>query len=279
MRFTKMQGAGNDYIYVNGFQENIKNPERLAIELSDRHFGVGSDGLVIILPSKRCDFKMRMFNPDGSEAEMCGNASRCIGKYVYDKGLTDKKEITLETKAGIKKLKFTVTKNKVKNVCVDMGEPIISPSLIPVSKIGDSIIGEPFSVGDEQYKITCISMGNPHTVIFLESFDNIDLHQTGYSIEHHPLFPQRTNIEFAIIESKNNIRMRVWERGTGETLACGTGACATLVAAVLNGFAERKAVLHLLGGDLLIEWNDLDNHIYMTGDAITVFEGETVDRF
>ena len=210
---------------------------------------------------------------------MCGNASRCIGKYVYDKGLTDKKEITLETKAGIKKLKFTVTKNKVKNVCVDMGEPIISPSLIPVSKIGDSIIGEPFSVGDEQYKITCISMGNPHTVIFLESFDNIDLHQTGYSIEHHPLFPQRTNVEFAIIESKNNIRMRVWERGTGETLACGTGACATLVAAVLNGFAERKAVLHLLGGDLLIEWNDLDNHIYMTGDAITVFEGETVDRF
>lgn len=277
MRFTKMHGAGNDYIYVNGQTEEIENPKILAVKWSDRHTGIGSDGLVIILPSEICDFKMRMFNADGSEAEMCGNASRCIGKYVYDKGLTDKTELTLETKAGVKRLKLTVADHKVQQVCVDMGEPVILPALVPVSMTGEAVIDKPIPVQDKSYKITCVSMGNPHAVIFQPDFNGVDLHATGRAIECHPLFPQRTNVEFATVESRNDIRMRVWERGAGETMACGTGACATLVAAVLNGYTERKATLHLLGGDLQIEWNESDNHVYMTGGAVTVFEGETED--
>ena len=269
-----MHGAGNDYIYVNGWEEEIKDPETWAVKWSDRHKGIGSDGLVMILPSETCDFRMRMFNADGSEAEMCGNASRCIGKYVYDKGLTDKTELTLETKAGVKKLKLKVIDNEVQQVCVDMGEPVMAPDRIPVLMEGDAVIGAPLDMGDNRFHITCVSMGNPHAVIFSNDFSSYDLHDIGQAIEHHALFPRRTNVEFAVIESENDIRMRVWERGAGETMACGTGACATLVAAVLNGYTGRKATLHLLGGDLQIEWNETDNHVYMTGEAVTVFEGE-----
>lgn len=273
MYFTKMHGAGNDYIYINGFTEHPADLHTLAKTLSDRHFGVGSDGLVIILPSDICDFKMRMFNPDGSEAEMCGNAARCIAKFVFDKGLTDKTELTLETKAGVKKLRLYTQNGKVEQVRVDMGEPILSPDAIPVKSDRPILVSEPVEVDSGTFRMTCVSMGNPHAVIFLPDFETFDLHRIGRQIECHEMFPQRTNVEFAIVESPGQIRMRVWERGTGETLACGTGACATLVAAVLNGISARKAILKLSGGDLEIEWDEKDNHVYMTGGATTVFEG------
>lgn len=269
-----MQGAGNDYIYLNGFEEEIANPGVLAKEMSDRHFGIGSDGIVLILPSESCDFGMRMFNSDGSEAEMCGNASRCVGKYVYERGLTKKKKIMLETKAGTKILTLRIKNKKVESVCVDMGEPVLSPEKIPVKKTGASVIGQPFSIGNEIFNITCVSMGNPHVIIFMDDFSNRDLHTLGKQIECHPLFPECTNVEFVKVDSPESLYMRVWERGSGETYACGTGACASLVAAVLNGFSHRNAVLHLLGGDLEIEWKEFDNHVYMTGGAELVFEGE-----
>ncbi len=274
MRFTKMHGAGNDYVYINGMAEAVAAPEKLAVRMSDRHFGIGSDGLVLILPSERADFRMRMFNADGSEAQMCGNASRCIGKYVYDNGLTDKEEITLETAAGIKVLRLTVKAGKVVSVRVDMGEPVLEPRRIPVALSGERAINVPLTVGTTTYRMTCVSMGNPHAVIFVPRLDDIDIHAVGAAAERHELFPERCNIEFAEIVSPEAIRMRVWERGAGETLACGTGACATLVAAVLNGLTARRAVLRLLGGDLDIEWNAADNHVYMSGGAETVFEGE-----
>lgn len=269
-----MQGAGNDYIYLNGFEEEIANPGVLAKEMSDRHFGIGSDGIVLILPSESCDFGMRMFNADGSEAEMCGNASRCVGKYVYERGLTKKKKIMLETKAGTKILTLRIKNKKVESVCVDMGEPVLSPEKIPVKKTGASVIGQPFSIGNEIFNITCVSMGNPHVIIFMDDFSNRDLHTLGKQIECHSLFPERTNVEFVKVDSPESLYMRVWERGSGETYACGTGACASLVAAVLNGFSRRNAVLHLLGGDLEIEWKEFDNHVYLTGGAELVFEGE-----
>ena len=274
MRFTKMHGAGNDYVYINGMAEAVTAPEKLAVRMSDRHFGIGSDGLVLILPSERADFRMRMFNADGSEAQMCGNASRCIGKYVYDNGLTDKEEITLETAAGIKVLRLTVKAGKVVSVRVDMGEPVLEPRRIPVALSGERAVNVPLTVGTTTYRMTCVSMGNPHAVIFVPRLDDIDIHAVGAAAERHELFPERCNIEFAEIVSPDAIRMRVWERGAGETLACGTGACATLVAAVLNGLTSRRAVLRLLGGDLDIEWNAADNHVYMSGGAETVFEGE-----
>ena len=274
MRFTKMQGAGNDYVYINCFEEKIDDPHTLSKRISDRHFGVGSDGLVLIMPSDTCDFRMRMFNADGSEAQMCGNASRCVGKYVYDHGMTDKKEISLETKSGVKKLKLFVEKGRVSRVCVDMGIPRFEPALIPVSIEGDAVIDEPVVVGDELFRITCVSMGNPHAVIFLSDITGDDLHRIGAMIEHHPLFPERTNVEFVQVVSPRELKMRVWERGAGETLACGTGACASLVAAVANGLADRKATLRLLGGDLEIEWNSISGHLFMTGPAETVFEGD-----
>lgn len=274
MRFTKMHGAGNDYVYINGMAEAVAAPEKLAVRMSDRHFGIGSDGLVLILPSERADFRMRMFNADGSEAQMCGNASRCIGKYVYDNGLTDKEEITLETAAGIKVLRLTVKAGKVVSVRVDMGEPVLEPRRIPVALSGERAVNVPLTVGTTTYRMTCVSMGNPHAVIFVPRLDDIDIHAVGAAAERHELFPERCNIEFAEIVSPDAIRMRVWERGAGETLACGTGACATLVAAVLNGLTSRRAVLRLLGGDLDIEWNAADNHVYMSGGAETVFEGE-----
>jgi diaminopimelate epimerase len=275
MKFTKMHGIGNDYIYVNGFEEKIEDPVSFAIFYSNRHKGIGSDGLVMILPSENSDFRMRMFNADGSESEMCGNASRCIGKFVYDKGLTDKKEVTLETLAGVKILKLTVdAENKVESVTVDMGEPILNGELIPTTFKQDRVINEPVTFSPEiNYNITCVSMGNPHAVIFTSGISELDLPKVGPVIENASIFPRRTNTEFIEVLSKDRLKMRVWERGSGETLACGTGACASVVAAVLNGHTERKATVELLGGELTIEWKADDNHVYLTGGATTVFEG------
>ncbi len=277
MNFTKMQGAGNDYVYLNGFEPLPTELGHLSQRMSDRHFGIGSDGIVVIMPSDSCDFRMRMFNADGSEAEMCGNASRCIGKYVYDKGLTTKTELTLETLAGVKHLSLHLKDDIVERVTVDMGEPILSPQDIPVALPTNRVVSYPLVIENIPFDITCVSMGNPHAVIFLDEMDRYNLHHIGALIEHHELFPRRTNVEFVEVVSPECLRMRVWERGAGETMACGTGACASLVAAVLNGKTHRKARVQLLGGDLQIEWDEKDNRIYMTGDAVTVFEGEWPD--
>jgi diaminopimelate epimerase len=276
MKFTKMHGIGNDYIYVNGFEEKIDNIAEFAIKYSDRHKGIGSDGLVLILPSETSDFRMQMLNADGSEAEMCGNASRCIGKFVYDKGLTTKTEVTLETLAGVKVLKLVVgSDNKVEKATVDMGEPILEPELIPTTFTGETVINKSVRFDDLlEYNVTCVSMGNPHAVIFTTGIDKLDLPKIGPLIENAPIFPRRTNTEFIEILSKDRIKMRVWERGSGETMACGTGACASVVAAVLNGLTDRKVTVELLGGELTIEWNETDNRVYLTGGATTVFEGE-----
>ena len=270
-----MHGIGNDYIYVNGFKEHIENPTEFAITYSDRHKGIGSDGLVLILPSETCDFRMQMLNADGSEAEMCGNASRCIGKYVYDKGLTTKTNLTLETLAGVKKLTLFLGADKlVESVTVDMGEPILEAALIPTTLDESSIVNVPTIFGpDIEYGITCVSMGNPHAVIFTQNINGLDLPKTGSIIENAPIFPRRTNVEFVEVISKDRLKMRVWERGSGETMACGTGACATVVAGILNGHSARKTTVELLGGELVIEWNETDNHVYLTGGATTVFEG------
>jgi len=275
MKFTKMHGIGNDYIYINGFEELVQNPGELSIRLSDRHKGVGSDGLVMILPSSKADFRMQMFNADGSEAEMCGNAARCIGKYVYEKGLTNKTELTLETLAGIKTLQlFLDDDNNVVSVTVDMGNPELEPSKIPTTLPGKQIVNFPFSFDGVNYHITCVSMGNPHTVIFTQNIATLDIETIGKKIENAPIFPRRTNVEFIEIIDKGRIKMRVWERGSGETMACGTGACASVVAGVLNELVSRKATVELLGGNLEIEWNENDDHVYLTGPAETVFEGE-----
>jgi len=269
-----MHGAGNDYIYVNAMQEHIGDPSALAVRLSDRHFGVGSDGLVLIMPSDTADFRMRMYNSDGSEAEMCGNASRCVGKYVFDKGLTSKTSLTLETKAGIKVLNLVVENDLVSAVCVDMGAPILQPSLIPVDVSGGEAIRIPLLIDQVRYEVNCVSMGNPHAVLFTSEIDALNLPELGPKFELNQLFPKRTNTEFVEVLNQEHARMRVWERGAGETLACGTGACAVLVAGVLTGRLNRKAVIDLRGGSLLIEWNPENNHVYMTGEAVTVFEGE-----
>lgn len=273
LEFTKMQGAGNDYIYINGFDQKIENPSQLAIELSDRHFGVGSDGLVLILLSEICDFRMQMFNSDGSEAEMCGNASRCVGKYVFDKGLTAKTEITLETKAGVKYLSLLDGNELVRRVTVDMGEPILQSALIPVTAEGDTVLNYPLVLDGEKWEISCVSMGNPHAVVFTSNIGQLDLPIIGPKFEKNPIFPRKTNTEFIEVVDRNTLNMRVWERGAGETLACGTGACASAVAAILNGYCDRKIKVHLLGGDLDIEWSLENNHVYMTGEAVTVFDG------
>ncbi len=262
MKFTKMQGIGNDYIYVNCFEETVENPGETARKISDRHFGVGSDGLVLICPDPAADFRMRMFNSDGSESEMCGNAARCVGKYVYDRGLTTKKEISLMTGAGIRILKINEKNGRTESVRVDMGEPEI---------LG---IGENVKANGCIFTFTRVSMGNPHAVIFQDEVENFDVAGFGTVIEHDALFPNRTNTEFAKILSDDRIRMRVWERGAGETMACGTGACATLVAAAANRLTGRKAALELNGGTLLIEWNAESNHVFQEGPAEFVFEGE-----
>jgi len=277
MKFTKMHGTGNDYIYVNGFEEKIDNPNEAAIRWSDRHKGIGSDGLVLILPSETCDFRMRMFNADGSESEMCGNASRCIGKYVFDKGMTSKTEITLETLAGVKVLKlFPGSDGKIDMVTVDMGEPELAGRAIPTIYNDKMIINKPVQFGsDLSYNITAVSMGNPHAVIFTQGIDKLDLPVVGPRIENASIFPNRTNTEFIEVETGKKIKMRVWERGSGETMACGTGACAAVVASVLNGLTDTKVDVELLGGTLTIEWDRTSNHVFLTGNAVTVFEGET----
>lgn len=276
MKFTKMHGTGNDYIYVNGFVETIENPAEFGIKYSDRHKGIGSDGLVLIMPSESSDFRMRMFNADGSESEMCGNASRCIGKYVYDKGLTDKSSVTLETLAGVKVLQlFIGADNLVEKVTVDMGEPILKGLEIPCIYDEEIVLNKKVSFSsDIEYNITTVSMGNPHVVIFTNGIDKLDLPKIGPVIENSTVFPNRTNTEFIEAINKNYVKMRVWERGSGETMACGTGACAAVVAGVLNGVNNRITTVELLGGELSIEWKEADNHVYLTGGATTVFEGE-----
>lgn len=274
LRFSKMHGAGNDYIYVDATVSEPEDPERLAIAVSDRHFGVGSDGLVLILPSKIADFRMRMFNSDGSEAEMCGNATRCIGKYVYEKDLTDKTTLTLETKGGVKHLTLHVIDGEVDEVTVDMGEPILSPSLIPVRSDNPEVkISENERIGDKEYVISAVSMGNPHAVIFTDEITDDMVLQEGPLLEVADIFPRKSNIEFARVIDRENIEMRVWERGTGETLACGTGACATAVAAVLNNLTDRRVNLHLRGGILRIHWDPTSNHVMMTGPARFICDG------
>ena len=276
LEFTKMQGLGNDYIYIDATKIRIKNPNMLAKYMSDRHFGVGADGLILILPSSKADFSMRMFNADGSEAEMCGNGIRCVAKFVYDKCLTDKKIITVDTKAGIKTLTLNVVGKYVDTVKVDMGIPKYESECIPVisnTKIAKNLKIE---ILDKIFDVTCVSMGNPHTVIFVDDVDSFDVKKYGELIEKNEMFPQRTNVEFVEIKDTSNIKMRVWERGTGETLACGTGACASVVACVLNGLTSRNVRVQLLGGNLDILYND-NNHVYMTGPAKTVFEGKLVD--
>lgn len=273
MRFTKMQGIGNDYIYVNCFEETVREPERLAVEMSRAHYGVGADGLVLIGPSDVADFSMRIFNSDGSESEMCGNACRCIGKYVYERGLTDKTNVTLMTQAGLKELELRVRAGCVETVRVDMGGPELDPRRIPVRLPGEVVLNYPLTVGGFNWRIHCVSMGNPHCVVFVDEPDTLELPLLGPLLEHEAVFPNRTNVEFAKVVRRDHIRMRVWERGAGETLACGTGACATLVAAVLTGRADRKATLELTGGRLEVEWSPEDNHVYQTGPAAFVFDG------
>lgn len=278
MKFTKMHGIGNDYVYVDCFSEKIEHPEEVARFVSDRHFGIGSDGLILIKPSKVADFEMAMYNADGSRGEMCGNGIRCVAKYVYDKGLTDKTKIRVETLAGIKQLDLTVENGQVTLVKVNMGSPILNPEQIPVVAQGEQVVNEPIEVDGTTYHMTCVSMGNPHCVIFLKEDIKKEflIEKIGSKFENHPRFPRRINTEFVNVVDKHTLNMRVWERGSGETLACGTGACATAVAAVLNGLTEEEVTIHLLGGDLKIAWDRTENLVYMTGPATTVFEGEIV---
>lgn len=274
MKFTKMQGLGNDYVYVNCFKEKIENPSEVAIRVSNRNFGVGSDGLIMINPSKVADFEMEMYNADGSRGEMCGNGIRCVGKYVYDYGLTDKTSISVETLGGIKYLDFTVENGKVKLVKVDMGSPEFVPENIPIIAEGDSVIDAPIMVDGKEYRMTGVSMGNPHTVVYIDDVQGLDIQKIGPKFESHERFPKRINTEFARVIDRNTVEMRVWERGSGETLACGTGACAVAVASILNGLTEDKVTVKLLGGDLQIEWDREANKVYMTGPAEVSFEGE-----
>lgn len=273
MKFTKMHGIGNDYIYVNTFEETVADPSALAIAMSQAHFGVGADGLVLIGPSDAADFRMRMFNADGSEGEMCGNAVRCIAKYVYERGLTQKNRLTLATKAGLKTLDLQIAAGKVEQVRVDMGAPELTPAAIPVNLTGERVIDHPITAGGQTWRMTCVSMGNPHAVIFVDNPLHMDVHGIGAQIELDPLFPRRTNVEFVRVLSRGHLQMRVWERGSGETLACGTGAAAVVVAAVLNGLTEREVRVTLPGGDLDVQWSEADNHVHQSGPASFVFDG------
>ena len=274
MKFTKMEGCGTDYVYVNGFEEKIDNPNEVAIAVSDRHFGIGSDGLIIINPSEVADFKMCMYNADGSEGKMCGNGIRCVAKYVYDFNLTDKDVITVETLSGIKTLKLNVENGKVKTVRVNMGAPILECDKVPVKYDDEKMINKPVKVDGKTFNITCVSMGNPHAVTFINDTDNLEIEKIGPKFENNEIFPDKVNTEFIQIIDKNTVKMRVWERGSGETFACGTGACASVVASVLNRLTENKVTVKLLGGDLEIEYNQDENTVYMTGPARVVFTGE-----
>jgi len=275
MKFTKMQGCGNDYVYVNGMTENVENKKEAVPFLSDRHFGIGGDGVIFINKGEKADFEMEMYNADGSRSQMCGNGIRCVGKFVYDKGLTDKTEITVESFGAVKYLSLTVGEdNKVSKVKVDMDEPELTAAKVPVKSHMEQAIKMPVEINGNTYEMTCVSMGNPHAVIFVDEITDDMVWVDGKALEIHDCFPERANIEFVQVLSPNHIRMRVWERGSGETFACGTGSCACVVAGVLNGLTERKVTVSLLGGDLEIEWNEENNRVYMTGPAVTVFEGE-----
>lgn len=274
MKFTKMHGIGNDYVYVNCFEESVKNPAEVSKFVSDRHFGIGSDGLILISPSATADFRMNIYNADGSQAEMCGNGIRCVAKYVYDYGLTDKTEISVETLAGIKYLRLQVENGKVASVEVNMGAPILEPKEIPVAVEESPVVNVPVEVKGKIYHMTCVSMGNPHAIIFMNNVKDLDIEAIGPYFENHTVFPKRTNTEFVEVLDRNTVNMRVWERGSDETLACGTGACATTVACILNDKTENEVTVHLLGGDLKIRWDREANQVYMTGSATVVFDGE-----
>ena len=278
IKFTKMEGLGNDYVYMDAINQKIENRSELARFVSNRNFGIGSDGLILIEKSEVADFKMTMFNSDGSQAEMCGNGIRCVAKFVYDRGMIDKTTLKIETLAGIKILELNVEDGKVKTVRVDMGEPILEAEKIPVVSTEKPVKNLILKAQDKEFRFTCVSMGNPHAITIVEDTESFDVKKYGEELEVNKAFPRRTNVEFVQIIDKNTIKMRVWERGAGETLACGTGACATAVACNLNGLTDRKVTIKLLGGDLKIEWNAENNHVYMTGPATTVFEGELVKQ-
>lgn len=275
MKFTKMQGCGNDYIYVNGMTEVVENKAQAVPAFSDRHFGIGGDGVIFVNKGEKADFEMEMYNADGSRSQMCGNGIRCVGKFVYDKGLTDQKEITVESFGAVKYLSLTVgADNKVTKVKVDMDEPELQATKVPVKCENEQAVKMPVTINGRTYETTCVSMGNPHAVIFVDEITDDMVWVDGKALEVHPCFPERANIEFVQVLSPNHIKMRVWERGSGETFACGTGSCACVVAGVLNGLTERNVTVSLLGGDLEIEWREENNRVYMTGPAVTVFEGE-----
>ena len=278
IKFTKMHGLGNDYVYIDAINQKIENESSLAKFVSNRHFGIGSDGLILICKSDIADFKMRMFNSDGSEAEMCGNGIRCVGKFVYDKGLTDKTIVKIETLAGIKTLVLNIKDGKVETARVDMGDPILEAEKIPVISKEQPVKNLELEAENKKFKFTCVSMGNPHAITIVENTKEFDVEKYGKVLEVDKAFPKKANIEFAQVVDRQNINMRVWERGAGETLACGTGACATAVACNLNGLTDRKVNIELLGGTLNIEWNETDNHVYMTGPAVTVFDGELYEE-
>lgn len=278
MKFTKMHGAGNDYVYINGFTEKMAQEEKpeWVRKISDRHFGIGSDGAIFINPSDVADFEMEMYNADGSRSEMCGNGIRCVGKFVYDKGLTKEEKFTVVSGGQIKYLELTVENGKATQIKVNMGEPVLAAAKVPVVSEKEQVIDESIYISEteEEYRMTCVSMGNPHAVVFMEDVANLQIEKIGPYFENHVRFPNRTNTEFVKILDRNNVQMRVWERGTGETLACGTGCCATAVACILNGFTENEVTVHVLGGKIKVLWDRESNLIYMTGPAETVFEGE-----
>ncbi len=278
MKFTKMQGIGNDYVYINCFEETVKNPSRLSIQVSDRHFGVGSDGLILILPSKVADCCMDMYNADGSRAEMCGNGIRCVAKYVYDHKIVEKEELKIETLNGVKEVRLTVKNGKAVLATINMGQPELRPERIPALFSGESVVSQPISVDGKEYNVTCVSMGNPHAVVYMEELENLDLERIGPAFEYHKKFPNRVNTEFIQVIDRSHLKMRVWERGSGETLACGTGACASAVATVLNGKADTTVDIELKGGHLTIEWNEKDRCVYMTGAAEEIYNGELNDE-
>lgn len=272
VNFEKWQGCGNDFVMVDCLKEELPGIFELAVKVCDRHYGIGADGLIVILPSDKADFRMRIINADGSEAEMCGNGIRCFARMIYDNKLTDKTTFTVETGAGILVPRLTVEDGAVTGICIDMGEPVFDPKLVPVNIEKDRVVAESVKIAGGEYKITCVSMGNPHCVVFFDNEDDMKIDELGHKFETDALFPKKTNTEFALVKDKKHIRMRVWERGAAVTLACGTGSCATLVAAVLNGLTERKAEIELDGGKLIVEWGE-DNHVYMTGPAERVYEG------
>ena len=274
MKFTKMQGCGNDYVYINCFEEKVEDAPALARKVSDRHFGIGADGLVLIKPSSRDDFTMEMYNADGSQGKMCGNAIRCVGKYVFDHRMTKKRELAVETLAGTKYLSLNVSGDKVSEVTVLMGVPVFEPEKIPVVAEGKSVVDMPVTVDGRKYRITAVSMGNPHAVIFVEDTKNFPIEKIGPLFERHEMFPKRVNTEFVKVLDRENISMRVWERGSGETWACGTGACASAVASVINGYTDGKVTVHMLGGNLHIRYDGEGGQVYMTGPAVEVFRGE-----